>query len=471
MKPQETVWVVSNINEQSLLPLVVDEVSHLDNLPIVPPFAVVLSKSDDQNWMSLLTELRAKKGYRFTPVFYHGDVDNKLKPLFDGPADDHIMVKSRLIYDRMSSFGNGILHCSDKESILLAYLYSRPELRIDGYISHHSPYIYEYPLLSTLFACNALFDSWRFLQDLVMRDLLAQDVLLDEIQTCHSCESGMLNIKNSCSKCHSIDIKPQKFVHCFSCGNIGPVPEFLREERLICSVCKTRLHELGVDYEKPREDKLCNRCGHFFIESDIEVVCLACQQTSSMSMLGSRRLYRYSITQRAEYLVRGIEKSIYRNFSHFFKVTDYLEFISIVNWQSQLARRYSSLYFSIMTLHITNVSELIQLQGEASSERVMSQFFTSLRQVFRESDLSSRLDGTMYFLLPMANQDGCLVILNRITQAVLDLAQESIGNELTVGVSYMTSSDMLQANLSHNLVITELHDHIVGNNMYLIRPK
>lgn len=77
----------------------------------------------------------------------------------------------------------------------------------------------------------------------------------------------------------------------------------------------------------------------------------------------------------------------------------------------------------------------------------------------------------MYFLLPMANQDGCLVILNRITQAVLDLAKESIGNELTVGVSYMTSSDMIQANLSHNLVITELHDHIVGNNMYLISPK
>jgi GGDEF domain-containing protein len=468
---QQTVWVVSNINEERLLPLLVDEVSNLNELPTESPFAIILSKSEGQDWISLLTDLRSKKEYRYTPVFYHGDVGEKLHHLFDGPADDLVLPKATIIYERMASFGANIMDSTDKETILMAYLYSRNDMRIKGYMNHLSSYIYEYPLLTILFSYDASFDGWRFLQDLVMRDLLAQDALIDEIQTCSSCESGMLNLKKSCPNCNSINIKPQKFVHCFSCGKIGPVPEFLREERLICSRCKTKLHELGVDYEKPKEDKLCNSCGHFFAESDIEFVCLVCHRTSLPQGLTSRRLYEYMLTRRGEYLVRGIEKSIYRNFSHFFKVIDYSEFMSIANWQTKLAERYSSIYFSVMTLQITNAPDLIEQQGEINSERLMGQFFTSLRQVFRESDLSSRLDGTMYFLLPMANQDGCLVIINRITQAVHELAKEDIGKDLTVGVSYMTSSEIIQSELQGDLVVAELQARMVGSNIYLIGPK
>lgn len=471
MKQQQTVWVVSNINQEKLQPLLVDEVSKIKDLPEKPPFAIILSKGEGQDWINLLTDLRARKEYRFTPVFFHGDVDQNIRHLFDGPADDTVMAKATLIYDRMNSFGANIAESDDKESIIMAYLYSRSDLRLKGYISYHSPFIFEYPLLSILFPLEKEFDGWRFLQDLVMRDLLAQDALIDEIQTCSSCESGLLNLKNSCPNCHSIDIKPQKFVHCFSCGKIGPVPEFLREERLICSRCKTKLHELGVDYEKPKEDKLCNSCGHFFAESEMELVCLVCKRSSSISSLSSRRLYDYTLTRRGEYLVRGIERSIYRNFSHFFKVIDYNEFMSIANWQTKLAGRYSSIYFSIMTLQVTNANELIEAQGEINSERLMGQFFISLRQVFRESDVSSRLDGTMYFLLPMANQDGCLVIINRITQAVHQLAQEDIGKDLTVGVSYMTSAEILQSELQGDLVIAELHARMVESNMCLIGPK
>lgn len=468
---KKSVWVVSNINEETLLPLVVDRVATLQELPATPPFAVILSKSEGQDWIELLTHMRSNEAYRFIPVFYHGDVEPNLQHLFDGAADDKVMVKAAYIYERIKTFSTNIPASTDKELILLAYLYSRAPFILRGYISHRSPFIYEYPLLNVLFHSQDTFDGWQFLQDLAMRDLLTQEALIDEIKTCSSCESGLLNLKNSCPNCHSIDIKPQKFVHCYSCGKIGPVPEFLREERLICSRCKTKLTELGVDYEKPKEDKMCNSCGHFFAESEIELVCLVCHRASSPQTLTARRLYDYSLSRRGEYLIRGIEKSIYREFNHFFKVIDHNAFMLIASWQAKLSKRYSSIYFSVMTLQITNEAELIAKQGETNSERLMGQFFTALCQSFRDSDLSSRIEGTMFFLLPMATQDGCLVIIDRIKQTVSQLAEEDIGKDLTVGVSYMTSTEINQSEIQGDLVLAELQARMLESNVCFIGAK
>lgn len=437
--------------------------------PSHSPFAIVLSKGEDQSWITLLTQLRRQKAYRYTPVFYHGDVELKLRHLFDGPAEENMSEIASNIYQRIDAINGAMKESDDCESTLLSYLYSRLGVCLKGYIVDHSPYVYEYPLLNILFNKKQDFDQWLFLQDLVVRDLLAENMLIDEIQTCSSCDSGFLNLKNSCPSCYSIDIKPQKFVHCFSCGNIGPIPEFLRQERLICSQCHIKLHELGVDYEKPTEDKLCNSCGHFFSDSQMEIICLSCHKTSSPQELSSRRLYDYTLTKGAEYLVRGIEKSIYRNFNHFFKVIDYSTFMSIVSWQIRLAERYSPIYFSVITLNISNENELIDKKQEVNSERIMGQLFNHLRQVFRDSDLSSRLDGTMLFLLPMADEDGCLIILERIRETIKLLSKEEEGKNLTLCVTYMTSIEINNLGLRGASMLTELHAKLLESNACYIR--
>ncbi|MFC3909581.1 hypothetical protein ACFORL_10920 [Legionella dresdenensis] len=468
---EQSVWVISNVDDELYLPLEVEKACTLNELPETSPYAVILSKREGQSWLNQMAALRAIPEYRFTPVFYHGDVGPHFRDIFDGPADAGMMQKAALIHERTRNIALSMLSSADKESILLTYLYSRGELKLKGFVSHFSRYALEYPLLSVLIPNQPHFDSWTFLQDLAMRDLLAPVTLVDEIKTCANCESGLLNMKSSCPSCHSIDIKPQRFVHCFSCGKIGPVPEFLRQERLICSRCNTRLLELGIDYEKPLEDKLCNSCGHFFADSEIDIVCLACNKSSTQDELGSRRLYDYAITRRSEYLVRGIEKGIYRNFDHFFKVVDYVAFMSIVNWQVKLAERYSMVYFSVMTLQITNEKELVEQQGVVNTERLMGHFFTNLRQIFRESDLSTRLDDTMLFLLPMTDQDGCLILLDRMKQAVDQIAEYDIGAGLSVGISYINSNEMINGGFHGEGMISELHARIMASNPCLIGRK
>ncbi|WP_419420253.1 diguanylate cyclase domain-containing protein [Legionella sp. D16C41] len=469
---QRTVWIINNIDDKNLFPLEVDQAKNITDLPAEPPYALILAKSPQQHWPDLVKEIRKRPEYRFLPIFYHGDVEPKLKHIFDGAADSNTFITcANQINERLKSISKAVLEATDKEAILLIYLYSRTNMLVHGYKSASSPYIYEYPLLTVLLNEESGFEHWQFLEDLVLRDLLAHHSLVDEITICPACGSGLLNLRNSCPSCHSIDIKPQRFIHCFACGNIAQVPEFLRQERLICTRCHTKLEELGVDYEKPLEDKICNNCGHFFAEPAMDLVCLVCQRVAAPSDFTARRLYNYHITRRGEYLARGIDKSIYTNFSHYFKVIDFPIFLSVLTWQAKLAERYSSIYFSIMILQITNENKLIELQGEKNSERLLGQLFTSLKQVFRESDLAARSNGSMFFFLPLANQEGCIVIFERIKNAVQQLVETEIGEGLSVGISYMTSADIINNGLQGELILAELQTRMLESNHSIIGNK
>ncbi|KTD61586.1 TackOD1 domain-containing metal-binding protein [Legionella spiritensis] len=468
---QQTFWIVGNNLPDLASSANCKHVDSIKKLPKQGVFAIIISRTKEHDYLKDLAELRAIKEYRYTPVFYEGTLREDWCELFDGAVNEDSVDNAERIHQQLGMVTEANRCGDSKEIILLIYLFSRPDFKIKGRVNYHATHIFEYPLLTLLFPRESDFDGWRFLQDLVMPDLLTPGPLLDEIQTCSACDSGLLNIKNSCPSCHSINIKPQKFVHCYTCGKIGPVPEFLRQERLVCSRCNTRLRTLGVDYDKPMEDKLCNDCGHYFAEPEVNLVCLVCHRTSSSRDLTSRRLYEYTLSRRGEYLVRGIEKGIYRNFSHFFRVIDYAAFMSIVAWQAKLAERYPSLYFSVMTLQITNADQLLNELGLVDTEKLLGKLFTNLRKVFRESDLSSRNEGTMLFFLPMADEEGCTILVDRIKLFVNQLAANNSNKGLAVGLSYITSTEMINAQLEGELVISELHARIIESNVCLVGCK
>ncbi len=420
---KQNVWIIQNTDVKLFFPLGIDDAILLTELPAKPPFALVLAKNSQQNWIDLLKEIRSKPGYRFTPVFYYDDVPSNLRHLFAGPADDNLINSANKIYERINHISPFTFQSPNKESILLAYLYSRPHCPVKGYKSDKSPFVYEYPLLNILFKDNLEIDNWKFLEGLVTRNLLAHSDIIDEIETCPSCYSGLINLKRSCPSCRSINFKPQQLVHCFSCGKIAPVPEFLRQERLICSSCHTKLDLPGIDYEKPIENKLCNTCGHFFAEPIIELVCLSCQRTSTPSEFIRKPLYNYHLTRQGEYVVLGIENSFYASFGQYFKMTDYPVFLSILSWHIKLAERYGLFNFSVMALEI---------------------------------DVENR-------------EDGCMIIINRLQNAGQKLVNKGVSTGLTIKVSYLISNEIVSNALQGELVIAELKVRMQENNFFIVK--
>lgn len=392
----ETLWIIGSQKEHFDLPVSVNWALSEKDLPQEGCFAIALVLNDYKKSLKLIAKLRQQKAYCLTPIFYIGKIDEPNADIFDGSLEKTSLTIAKEINQRIQLLPSEQL-LENEELLLLSYLFTRPNTIIHCHLTSHSAKGINFPLLHTLIHNSNSFDEWSFLQNLVSRDLLEQEKLIDEIHTCPHCYSGLLNYKNSCPNCHSIDIKTQQFIHCFSCGNISPFSEFLRQERLICSRCSANLRHIGIDYDKPLEDKLCNQCGFYFLDAEVNIICMSCSRITAPENLVSRKLHNYKLTKRGEFLARGIEKKLQTQISDFFEFIDFDIFLTVIKWQTKLAIRYKTFHFSILALKIINEDDILNEFGIFHAEKLLIEFYDRLRQVFRDSDLASRGEGFVLF--------------------------------------------------------------------------
>ncbi|ASQ46054.1 TackOD1 domain-containing metal-binding protein [Legionella clemsonensis] len=454
----QIVWIIGSPKELDL-PCPVRWVSSDKELPEKACFALALDLNLGHNYFELLAILRQRKPYRFTPIFYLGQLEEDDAGIFDGQLGKDSPGIALAIHERLSLIPlTGLLE--DQELFLLSYLFTRSNLVIHGYLTPHSAKGIYFPLLQVLFGESNSFDEWSFLQNLVSRDLLSQEKLVDEIQTCPSCHSGLLNYKNACPNCHSINIQVQQFIHCFSCGNIEPSSEFLRQERLICPRCNAKLRHIGMDYDKPLEDKLCNQCGFYFLDAEIIIICINCSKNTRPENLVSRRLYTYKLTKHGEFLARGIEKKLQTRFSNFFEFIEFDIFFAIIKWQLKLTMRYKNLHFSVLALKIVNEEELLDELGLFHTEKVLTEFYERLRYVFRDSDLASHGENFVLFFLPMTDDEGCEVLLKRIQAFSEEQQLNKSEKKLIVHMGFITSGEINKSKQDAEYMIANLHSRI-----------
>lgn len=110
----QSIWMISNISDDKFLPFKVEIVGQINELPKQSPYAIVMSKKERQEWIALLRELRSIPTYRYTPIFYHGDIDESLQDLFDGSADDELLTKAHAIHQRLKKF-RGMCFCQKRK--------------------------------------------------------------------------------------------------------------------------------------------------------------------------------------------------------------------------------------------------------------------------------------------------------------------------------------------------------------------
>ncbi|WP_367606280.1 hypothetical protein [Legionella sp. W05-934-2] len=430
--------------------------------------AIIVSQPKDNNWLEPLQSIRAQTAFQLIPVFYLGDIElDWQESLYDGPADESMYRMIEQIYERIDRLHYSYSGSLSAECLLLSYLFTRPNKRIHGLIEHITPQIFYYPLVEMLLSKEKIVDIWQFLQDLVVRDLLVTGQLIDEIQTCSSCNSGFLNIKHCCPSCQSIDIKDQQFVHCYLCGNIAPVPEFLREERLICTRCHARLINIGIDYDKPKQDKMCHACGHFFSQSELILTCLVCHRSAHANDLMTRHLYDYMITTRGQQVVCGLDRDLYRSFEQQFRVVDYQSFMSMVSWFSKLCQRYETIYFALLQIKLLNDFDLMDSESFTKHDKSMGLLFTHLREVIRKSDLSARDDNNFFFLLPMADEQGLENTIKRVKKFISKNEVNHQKGTLNFTLSSFTSKEILSNMLDADMIIAEIQAKMAQNTINL----
>lgn len=448
---ENNIWLICNEKLTTHLPLAYNQVHTIHDLPQTGCEAIILTLQSADDVRSLY-KLRQNPAFKFTPVFYYGDLTTEEQSLFDGLADEFMLEKTQSILERLQLIPEELKMTEELGLIILILLFSR-QVSIHGFLDNKNSYVLTYPLLN-VYIDQESFDSWLFLQNLVQRKLLIENHLTDEIQACPFCHSGHFNFKNSCPNCHSIDIKSQQFIHCFSCGNIAPINEFMTSEQLICTRCNAKLRHVGIDYDKPLEDKSCNHCHHYFIEAEILVICLVCKKLLNPEELGSRRLYDYELSKKGELYARGIEKKIDHNFSYLFDLIEYEALIALIEWQKKLIERYPSIYFCLLGLQIKNIETLIKLQGLFNTEKIILELFSQIRQLLRTTDLISKVNECIVFFLPMTKLDGGEKLINKINNFISVQKTHFQNIPIEVEISLISSDELKLIN--SELILTEL---------------
>lgn len=381
--------------------------------------------SDDERFVSeTLDRLRRERHYAVVPLFTMYETEGEYALLSDGKAatQRELAHKSEPMLLRLGHLDREAM-VSSASIALLAYLYLRPDEGLKSYRSWHNPYIELYPIVARL--NDSGMDDFQWLTMIYRRGLLEKKELLNRIRLCPKCSMPHHNFIDVCPVDQIIEIEKVDFVHCFTCGYVGPEREFLADGTLVCPNCKTGLRHIGVDYDRPMESYICAD-GHKFVEPDALAECLECGTISRPDELVPREIYAYGLTPEGILAAKmGTISDIYAILEQENFVTpDYFE--SLLDWMVKMYRRDAEAYFSILVIRLLNIPELVESLGRGKVVEFMDEFAMRLREILRSTDITTRTNETdLWILLPKTPEEGCEIVKSRIERLKSLLVHET----------------------------------------------
>ena len=332
---------------------------------------------------------------------------------------------------------------SDQDNKILEFLLCRPDYIAMPVKNWRSRKIYNYPILD-VFADKST-DTEQWMQTLHNRDLITQVELIDRIRECPYCGSGHLTFVDICPNCQSIDIVNVPFIHCFTCGNVEPQEKFISGDSLNCPRCHIHLRHIGVDYDRPLENHLCNSCGHIFEEPEVIANCAECGRKSKTEDLIVAEKSSFQLSEHGKVVTQ------HNNITDVVKILDninyahlpYFQFVT--NWLISMYKRQNDMNFSVVGLNLDNMTQLITDMGKGKASMILHGFAERLRELVRTTDICTRSSETHFWLLlPQTDSNGCEHFKKRLNEIKQESEQEG-GETLSFTIeSYSSDSDYNQ---------------------------
>ncbi len=295
---------------------------------------------------------------------------------------------------------------SSWENRILSYFYTRPDLSVCPKIDKNHDMFYYYPHVEQFY--DGQEDYFYWMEEMATQKIFSKVKLVDRLFCCPYCFSALMKFSDHCPNCGSINIKQERFVHCFSCGYVSPESKFMKDERFVCPSCKSKLKLIGEDYDRPLENGVCMDCGNYHIDSTLQISCLSCSKIFTTEELSKKSVFEYKLT---EYGRNQIKFDTVSSTNIIASELNYIAlnyFIFTLNWSIQMQKRYIDSYFSLVALKII-------METEFSVYDLLVEFSKLLRSSFRTTDFCSKIDNnTFIFLFPKTGATGLNAIKTKI---------------------------------------------------------
>lgn len=404
------------------------------------PRAFLVDADDDAVAEALLLRLRSDPAHWLKPIFLAGIVGPRSSSLADGVLER--LAEAAGPIDAVAALVRTLPsqeYPPDKEVRLLRYLYTRPELVLLPVKDWRHPSLYFFPLLAALARDDTGSALW--LWSLRSRGLLEPVELIDRLRICPHCLHPHLTFIDVCPNCSSIAIAEKPFLHCYTCGNVGPQAEFVQGGVLVCLKCHATLRHIGVDYDRALENFCCDGCGHAFTEPRIDARCLQCSKATASDDLTVRRIESVRLTAAGRLAARS------GSLAEVASVLDELNYSTVayfrhtLDWLIALSRRHQDIRVGLVCVRLANLRELVEQIGRNRVMLVLDGLATRLRELIRTTDIATRTsEEHFWLLLPQTPEASCRVVLERIRGLAEHTRQED-GSRLEVKADFVVVPD------------------------------
>ena len=153
--------------------------------------------------------------------------------------------------------------------------------------------------MSTIrYADQSLIPNFLACAERMTRSGFLERHFFDRLNTCPACSGSRVLIREECRNCRSTNLVEEAIIHHLRCAYQGPERDFRDGSYLKCPKCSNRLEHFSVDYDKPGTLTVCNACGHVTSAPAIGYLCIDCNSKGDSSLLGTRVIHTYALTER-----------------------------------------------------------------------------------------------------------------------------------------------------------------------------
>lgn len=394
----------------------------------------------------ILREWRASAHW-FRPAFVaEGD--------FAPPTSDGAMAYARALQasERMEQLRQSLPLEPQRlqfDERLLYFLYLREPQELVPVGDRNSKHLYRYPQAEALAPQGE--DVGQWIASLTRRELLKAGRLLDRTRHCRRCSSAHLHYLDVCPQCQSLEIHASASVHCFTCGHVAPEQDFASQGRLACPKCRSQLRQVGVDYDRPLTRLACGVCHHAFIDAAVVVRCLDCAAQTQADQLDVREVHSLRLSPQGRSALRAgqLQDSFAALDNANYVVPNY--FRQLLDWALVTQARHKELAFSLVMVEFTNARQVMEVQGAARTYLVLDELARRLRELMRNTDLSTRTSETLLWLfLPFSSGAGFAA---RLEQVLQELAPRHGAAALQARIGHLDSAqDLIPEDTSQALM-------------------
>lgn len=269
--------------------------------------------------------------------------------------------------------------------------------------------------------------------DFLESQQLVTGTLVCKSYACTHCNCAFLNFFETCTDCHSSNLRSEELIHHFKCAYVGEFSDFDRGNALVCPKCNEQLRQLGVDHDKASVVFHCNSCSHIFQEPRVMTSCYNCGRETEPENQVSRDIRSYSITSIGLNAARyGMDSLLQSILESRLEGIAYDVFEKYLKLEIERIERYKISESSLVLMRIDGIDRIYEKLGRRSTE-VFNEMSEALREQLRNSDVFSVRDENVFLiLLTETSTQNAKVAITRLEERIVVLLDTNLNMHCTV---------------------------------------